>query len=352
MTAPWTAHRVPVFAGQHDSHLSTGEDYDTRTLAEIFNMVPTCRPKMAGFAFIPSDYAGHDARCHRVQRERGAFLALCADVDAGNQALERMAGLVGAFASDAAWRAYSSPHSRPGDMRWRVIIPLATPVPFADWHDAQLAFFAFCAINGVEVDSVMSRAGQPVYLPNVPRFHGKTGQPLRCADGAPLHYANATSGIDRPGLKLHTGPMATGIVAIRHQRADDGRERERIRREAEARRARQPISNVGSIIADFNKATAISTLLQLYGYEQSPRNPDDWRSRYQSGDSYATRVIVDRWISLSGSDAAAGIGRQCDSGRSGDAYDLFVHFEHRGNHKAAFRRLHAERMASAGRAAA
>jgi hypothetical protein len=44
-----------------------------------------------------------------------------------------------------------------------------------------------------------------------------------------------------------------------------------------------------------------------------------------------------KWVSLSGSDAAAGVGAQCSSGCYGDAFDLFVHYDHGGDRKAAWR---------------
>jgi len=58
----------------------------------------------------------------------------------------------------------------------------------------------------------------------------------------------------------------------------------------------------------------------------------------QSGGSFATRDYGDYWISLSGSDCAAGIGQDTKTGqRFGDAFDLFVHFEHAGDFNAAVR---------------
>lgn len=64
----------------------------------------------------------------------------------------------------------------------------------------------------------------------------------------------------------------------------------------------------------------------------------DWRSPYQSSGSYATRCYGDFWISLSGSDAGAELGAATASGhRYGDAFDLFVHFEHGGNFTNAIR---------------
>lgn len=342
----WNARPVMVFAGQEDTHIHSGEDYETRTLASLFVMEPDDRPKGQGLAFIPSTYHDYDGRNHAIQREKGDFVALTGDIDKGDHALARIEGLVRGFCGDSSFLIYSSAHARPGDRRWRVIIPLEQPVWFNQWHDAQQAFFAFMEFSGVEMDHALARAGQPVYLPNVPPVHEKSGEALRSDDGAPLFFQRATSGTNSPGLALDQGAVSAWLATLKRRQEEDNEERERIRKEAEARRARQPAGDGANIIAEFNRGNSLATMLELYNYERSPRNPDDWRSRYQTGGTYATRVIGDKWVSLSQSDASARVGEQCKSGCYGDAYDLFVHYEHGGDHKAAFRALHAERKAA------
>lgn len=343
MTAPaWTSRSVPVFAGQHDSHIDTGEDYDTSTLANIFAMEPGHQPKGSGLAFIPSRWNGHDARCHAVQRDRGAFVALTGDIDEGDHPLGLIERLAREFAGEAAWLIYSSPHAKPGDRRWRVIVPLEVPVPFAVWHDAQSAFFDIMEAHGVTMDHALARAGQPVYLPNVPAVHQKTGEWLRDSIGQPLHYQRAASGIVAPGLRLDTGPVAQGIAELRANREADDRKRQGLRVAAECRRTSRPGNNGDSPIHRFNRANAIADLLADYGYEQSPRNDADWRSPHQTGFTFATRIMDGKWVSLSGSDTAAGLGAQSATGCYGDAFDLFAHFEHGGNRTAALRQLHHE----------
>ena len=347
----WNDFPVMIFAGQRDTHIHTGEDYDTASLGSLFIMEPGDKPKEASPAFIPSSYHNYDGREHAAQREHGSFVALCGDVDKGDIPLQRIEALTRGFAGDAAWLIYSSAHSRPGDRRWRVILPLAAPLPFAGWHDAQHAFFAFMEFSGVAMDRALDRAGQPVYLPNVPAEHVKSGQALRSDRGEPLYFQRSTSGSNAPGLDPTAGTVSAWLATLRRHREEDETERQRIRKEAEARRARQPASDGGNVMADFNQASSLANLLELYGYERSPRHADDWRSPHQTGETYATRIIGDKWISLSGSDAAARVGEQCKAGCFGDAYDLFVHYEHKGDHKAAHRALHAERKASATRTA-
>ena len=85
----------------------------------------------------------------------------------------------------------------------------------------------------------------------------------------------------------------------------------------------------------YNSAHTVAELLERYGYTQNGPSVD-WRSPFQSSGSYATRDFGDYWISLSESDDAQGIGTKTVNGhRYGDAFALFVHFEHGGNFKRA-----------------
>lgn len=344
----WQTRRFVWFRGQFDTKIETGEDYQTQELAKVFTVKPGDKPKGAGLAMIPSAYHDYDAREHAAQRERGSFLALTADIDSGDHSLADMRAAVEAFANGAAWVIYSSPHARPGDMRWRVIMPLEQPQPFAAWYDAQLALYAFLGARGVQCDHALARAAQPVYLPNVPAIHAKTETPLRGEDGEPLYFQRAHTNVDLPGLDLTNGPSAAGIVSIRLQRVEDEKARELIRAEAERRRAAMPRGDGASLMEDFNATTSVMTMLEACGYEQSPTGPEHWRSPYQTGDTYATKVIGSKWVSLSQSDTDAGLGSKHGMGCYGDAYDLYVHYKHGGDHKAAYRALGAERRAANG----
>lgn len=346
---PWAARQVVTFHGQHDTHIDTGEDYPTLTLGSIFTMEPGSDSKRDGHAFIPSTYHEYDARSHKSQRDLGQFVTLAADIDKGNHPLKQVQSIVSGICRDAAWLIYASAHACPGDMRWRVIIPVAEPMDFDEWNDAQNALFNSLERFGLECDRALQRAGQPVYLPNVPATHAKTGEPLRDEDGKPRFYERASSGTSAHAIDLTRGPISTDIALIKQHREAEERDRQRLRAEAERRRAERPQGDPGAnVIDEFNASNPIATLLTLYGYTQCPRNGDDWRSPMQTGESYATRIMGDSWVSLSDSDAGAGLGAKHAAGCYGDAYDLLLHFEHGGDHKAAFRKLYAERRASQG----
>jgi len=337
----WHGHQFTYCRGQADSRIKTGEDYPTRSLSALWTMAPDNKPKSAGLAMIPSSYCDFDARSHEAQRANGSFVTLAADIDGGNHSGGAIQTAVEAFTGGAAWLIYSSAHSRPGDTRWRIILPLAEAVPFATWYDAQTALFTYLDAQGIKTDRALSRAGQLVYLPNVPHAH-KTGTPLRDEHGQPLHFERRGT-MDAPGLDLGAGTIAEGIAALRRQRAADEQERAKLKAEAERRRAARPAGNQGSLIDDFNAANTIADMLAMCGYTQCPRHDEDWRSPQQTGETYATRVMGSKWVSLSGSDAASGLGEKCAAGCYGDAFDLFAHYKHGGDRRAALRQLGAER---------
>lgn len=330
--ARWDTASVPVIAGLSDTRKRSGQPYAVRRLGDVFRAEVCKLPKESAPAFLPSLYAASDARAHEAQRERGQFVALVGDIDKGDHSRERITALVESFTDGAAWLVYSTASARPSERRWRVVVPLHQPVSFNIWYDAQLALSEYMAAAGVVMDTSASRPGQVAFLPNVP-------DEMRDDDDQPLFFQRACSNLDLPGLGLVRGPVADGIRAVERKRAQDDAERERIRREAEQRRRSSPLGSADeSVIDTFNQANPIQNLLAYYEYQQSPRDGRDWRSPNQTSGTYATRILDgSKWISLSGSDAAAGVGARCSSGCYGDAFDLFLHYEHGGDRKAAWR---------------
>jgi hypothetical protein len=104
--------------------------------------------------------------------------------------------------------------------------------------------------------------------------------------------------------------------------------------------AAAPRAKSEGVIAAYNASVTVAALLEQYGYRRKPRSLVDWRSPYQQSDSYATRVFDSgRFVTLSASDIAAGVGRPAKGGSAacGDAFDMFCHYEHRGDVSRAMR---------------
>ena len=118
-------------------------------------------------------------------------------------------------------------------------------------------------------------------------------------------------------------------------------------REARAHRATQHMADAKqgddvSPMDAFNANHTVADLLDRYGYTQAGSS-SDWRSPFQSSGSHATHDYGDYWVSLSDSDDANEVGAKTANGhRHGDAFDLFVHFEHGGDFKKAIAAYGAE----------
>lgn len=340
--AGWRAHRVVCFSGSSDTKKWSGQDYSSLTLDQVFGMEPGSDEKMEALAIIPSSYCGSDARTHEVQREKGQYVALALDIDKGSPSMNVVAGAIQSFAGDdVAALIYSSSSASAEVQKWRGIIPLAAPVTFVQWQELQHALFRhFEQETGLKPDYALDRAGQPVYMPNVP--------PARRDEfWVPEFYQRRV--FDGDGLKPSSGKVKEVVLALRQERAAmDAEHAARRDRAREAVMKRTLGKGDGSsaldIIKRFNDAHSIADLLRSNAYDQKGRS-DDWRSPYQSSGSYATRDFGTHWISLSESDASAGLGRQTSGSASqcfGDAFDLFCHFDHGNDFKSAIKALAAE----------
>lgn len=336
----WKNHPVLTCNGNFDTKIKTGGDYSTITLGEIFNQAePASVEKGRAPAVICSAYHAFDGREHKTQRQQGQYLAVPGDIDKGDTSFETVQRLIREFFGEGtASLIYSTASSREGERRWRTLVPLAEPLGFHEWNTLCMAFYAYMEANGCQMDWSLAGAGQIAYLPNVPRSKRK-------ADGSPKFFIREAQ--DGPGLTMADGLVQQSVTRLVEQRAIDAAALELARAEArtarERRQAQRGASAEGSVIEAYNAAHSIEELLIDNGYEQSPVNDADWRSVYQSSGSYATRVIDDHWISLSGSDMTAKLGAESKSGhRYGDAFDIYCHFNHGGNFNAAIKAAAAE----------
>ncbi|MDO9507253.1 phage/plasmid primase, P4 family [Hydrogenophaga sp.] len=336
----WRDHRVLTCAGIGDTRIDTGADYGTITLGEVFDQTePTSCLKLSAPALIASTYHAFDGRKHEAQRLHGQYVAIPGDIDKGNTSLEKVQRLMCEFFGErVAHLIYSTASSTADSKRWRTLVPLEQPLAFADWTAVCMAFFGFMEANGCKMDWSLARAGQIAYLPNVPSS-------ARNADGSPKFFVREAR--DGRGHTMGDGVAEQHVNKLLAQRKVESAALELARVEARAardrRRAHRGTNKDVSVVEAYNAAHSIEDLLIDNLYEQSPTSDVDWRSPYQSSGSYATRVFDDHWISLSGSDAEAGLGADSKDGhRFGDAFDIYCHFTHGGNFSAAIKAAAAE----------
>jgi hypothetical protein len=126
------------------------------------------------------------------------------------------------------------------------------------------------------------------------------------------------------------------------------REHERkLEMERAERIARSPSGD--GLIDWFNAKHSIEDVMVDVGYLTEDHK--HWRSPLQSTGSFATMIFEDglRWVSKSGSDAAAGIGMESKGGaRTGDAFDIYRFFKHDNDRRAALRAVAAMRQEAEG----
>ena len=295
---------------------------------------PQAKDKADADFFIPSTYRQHDGRAHQAQRDRGAFRMLALDVDQGNPHRQDVVQAVRDVLGHVSMLVYSSSGATEDNRKWRVLLPMAVPVSGEEYEAAQSALFYLIRQHGIIADGALARCGQPIYLPNVPISK-------RWPDLSPMFYDfEIVRGTNV--FLTDASPIMQEVERREEQRRIANEQADKERREREKQRAERRIQHPDDVnpVDIFNDSHTIEDLLLRYGYERQGGSAH-FKSRYQSSASFATQNFVTHWVSLSGSDAAAGIGRSKSMGENsycfGDGFDLFVHYEHNGDFTAAVR---------------
>jgi hypothetical protein len=211
----------------------------------------------------------------------------------------------------ALWSTHSNSAT---DLRYRILMPLSAPLAITVREtDALLPFLAAAQLKLTGIADSSKFGGQSLFF--LPRHD--YGRPYWSAiiEGEPLD-----------ALELQA------VATMVHQRDRMSEEQLReLHRAAQLRPAKQ------TLIDRFNAKYSIEDLLRACGYQQFGAR---FRSPYQSRDSApATHRIpgTDRWFSHSESDRGAGIGRPCSAGVWGTSFDLFRHYMHDGDWRAALK---------------
>lgn len=342
---PWEQPRVMVFAGQFDTLKDRpAENYKTISIRAILDAVgnPASTTKVQAPATIGSSYCAHDARVHEVQARCGLYHLLRFDIDKGNHPLNDVCEAFSSIFSDSVFVVYSTSSAVPNDRRWRVLVPMVVPVCHDLRRAAELGVReSIEMLWGIDLDSSLDRAGQHIYLPAV-------APEKRHADGSPIYYesqiigkipfAFAGSSIERTAHSILENEKQQEV--LRRAAIAEQREKESQRRQAALERGDTTLSPIDW----FNQNHTLEDVLVEAGYEQSPSNPADWRSPLQTSGSFATRIYDDYFVTLSASDAEAGLGTETRSGnRCGDAFSVLLHFMHGDDRNSAFRKIRALR---------
>lgn len=311
--------------GAYDTKIKTGEQYKTIELKDVARLAktPGAEEKQNAQWAIFSTYAEHDARMHERQRQEGQFVALAGDIDTGNKSKVEIVNAIQDICGSVHFLIYSTSGATQENRKWRFIVPVKANVPGTRYSDIQRAFFDLLGDRGIECDRALTRPGQPVYLPNVPSNK-------RTMASIPRYYEHDIIK-GQSALIWETSEIAEREYQNHEQ--DARREQaalEAAQKRREARAASGANDADGNVVEAFNERHTIAELLDRYQYERHGQS-DQYRSRYQSSGSYATKNFGEYWVSLSASDANNGLGRDKDGYCAGDAFDLFVHYEHSGD---------------------
>jgi hypothetical protein len=191
---------------------------------------------------------------------------------------------------------------------------LSTPVYGRIFVILQKIFNDKLKQEGVTPDRATERAGQICYLPNRGAYYQYHVQ----LDGGPLDPSrwDAETQVEQERLR-----SAEEEVRRRHERA-----RTKARRQIE--------SGLESPMDAYNQSYDLPLVLDSYGYIQRGNR---WLSPNSETGSPGVTITKDgrKWLSTHGSDAD--IGMPTANGTMGDAFDLFVHYEHGGDRDAAIK---------------
>ena len=272
------------------------------------------------FSTLPS-------RVHAEQHMNGRFWALWADIDdAGGMTFDDIIGRAGDALLDF-W-AYTSRSATEENPKTRIIVPLAESVSGGQFVILQKILNDRLEFSGITPDRATERAGQVCYLPNRGQYY-------------------------RFHVEEYAGPMPADAWAD-----DIAKEQERIRAvEKAAKEARERAKAKATLriqtgckspIDAYRTEFDLPMVFDFYGYV---RRGNRWLSPNSGSKSPGVSLTSDgrKWLSTHGSDSA--IGQPTSNGTMGDAFDLFVFYEHGGSRdaaiKAAARMFSIEKRASA-----
>lgn len=234
--------------------------------------------------------------------ERNNFTMLWADLDSDNQELEairtRLIQLgIGSFV------VYSTAKSAPNEKRWRVLIEISHAIGFEQWHTLQ-SYLAY-VLNG---DKAATRAQQILYLP----FKCKSTQ----------HYEYFIS----EGEAFNPEASELTENATKHRQEQEAKAAQEAAKAPPKPKPRVSLAQgQQSPIELFNAAYDVASLLDSFGYKRVGKK----YIHPSSSSGMAGVVLLDnRYYSHHESDPLA-------DGHTHDAFDLFVHWTHRGDFDAA-----------------
>lgn len=215
----------------------------------------------------------------------------------------------------ACWTTHSHTLSEP---RYRILLPLDAALPYDLMTDAFLSAAAAAQLRCYGVSDPSKFGAASLFF--LPRHASDAPHAWRIVDGEPVD----------------SGMLLTMATTMAEKVAQD-------EAEIAARRQRNALPPaITAKIEAYNAEHPIAERLAAYGYR---REGNRWKSPLQHGQG-ATVILPEgkRWVSFSQSDADSNVGARPLRSSSqatafGDAFQLFVTWEHRGSFRSALASL-------------
>jgi len=313
-------HKTPLCSGfgqyHSENHKTNPQQYIDVTLFDITGRLasPDKTDKASAQWAI---FSSLKSRNHDAQRDNGQLYALWADIDEPNGQTFLDMYLNAADIVQAGLMGYTSKSATEDNQKARLIVPLSKPITGSEFVELQTILNDKLQAAGITPDRATERAGQICYLPNEGEFYS-------------FEYDEDLPDFDPAG-------WAADVKSLRAKQQAELEERNKKREQSKLKAAQRVASGKTSPIDAFNAEYDIETLFNTFGYIQKG---DRWLSP-NSGSNQPGVIITNngnngpKWISKHQSDAGMGIA--CNGNTIGDPFDLFIHFQHKGDRNAAIK---------------
>lgn len=246
------------------------------------------------------------SREHEQQRQHGLFHALWADLDKmNNKTFENTVEIVKNMFKCKSM-LYTTSSATKENQKCRLIIPLKNPCSGYEFEILQKILNDKFINAGIEPDHASERAGQICFLPNKGEFYRYK-----------IIYSD----------KSFDHTLWCGEIESEKP----------LKIEFEKKKAIKKVSyknkefNLNDPIEAYKQYYPVDIALEEYGYKKIGNK---YLSPNSKSETPGVSILEgdNRWYSHHSSDSK--IGKKGDVGTSGDAFDLYVHYEHNGNFKA------------------
>lgn len=284
--------------------------YTSVTIDDTNSMVksPVAVPKEQAQWAIFSTTGGEQARVHDFQRKKGQYFGLWADLDqVDTLTFLEVTNRVAAAIPGIYRIIYTSKSATEANPKARVLVFLSGLVPGSDYSMLARIFNNRLEASGLPPDRATERPGQLCYLPNRGEYY-------------------QSQIIEGPLLDPYE-EFKDEICAEQTRLKKEQEQRERRHRAAIQKTQERINTGQADPIEAFKQIYPVDLALERYGYY---RRGEKYLSPLSESGKPGVTVLDNKWYSHHSSDG--GIGQPGkDGGTWGDAFDLFVHYEHGGD---------------------